>query len=112
MIDLLHAGLGWPVAAAIIALSFVTSLITAAFGIGGGAVMLAAMASLLPPAAIIPVHGIVQFGSNLGRFVAFRTFVRWSVFPPFAAGAVAGVATGGAVVVQLEAAVIELGVPP
>lgn len=110
MIDILHAGLGWPIALMLIALSFVTSLMTAAFGIGGGAVMLAAMASLLPPAAIIPVHGIVQFGSNVGRFIIFRADIRWQVFAPFAIGALAGVATGGALVVQFDAAVIELAV--
>ena len=110
MIDTLHAGLGWPIAATIIALSFVTSMITAAFGIGGGAVMLAAMANLLPPAAIIPVHGIVQFGSNAGRFIIFRAFVRWPVFLPFATGAILGVAMGGALVVQLDAAAIEIAV--
>jgi hypothetical protein len=43
-----------------------------AFGIGGGAALLAVMASLVPPAALIPVHGVVQVGSNLGR--ALTTF--------------------------------------
>jgi uncharacterized protein len=39
--------------------SFGASFITVAFGIGGGAALLALMASLVPPAALIPVHGVV-----------------------------------------------------
>ncbi len=48
----LHAGLGWAVAGILVAASFGTSLITAAFGIGGGGVLLAILASLLPPAVL------------------------------------------------------------
>lgn len=51
----------------LVLVSFGTSLITAAFGIGGGAVLLALLAALMPPAALIPVHGAVQFGSNVFR---------------------------------------------
>ena len=40
--------------------SLVTSFITAAFGIGGGVVLLVFLALVLPPVALIPVHGIVQ----------------------------------------------------
>ena len=54
--DLIHAGLGWPTAGILAALSFAASFITVAFGIGGGAVMLAVLAVMLPAAAIIPVH--------------------------------------------------------
>ena len=68
MLDVpLHAGLGWALAGGLAAASFVTSFITAAFGIGGGGVLLALLASVLPPAALIPVHGLVQLGSNAGR---------------------------------------------
>ena len=45
--------------------SLATSFLTAAFGIGGGFTLIALMA-LLPPAALIPIHGIVQLGSNAG----------------------------------------------
>lgn len=54
---------GWP----IIGLSFFTSLITAAFSIGGGFIMLAVLAQVLAPVALIPVHGAVQLGSSAGR---------------------------------------------
>lgn len=108
MTDLLDAGLGWQIAGALVAISFAASFITAAFGIGGGTVMLAALASLLPPAAIIPVHGIVQLGSNGGRAAMF-----WRHFPrglllPFAIGAVVGIVIGGRLVVALSPGALKL----
>ncbi|MBS0124188.1 sulfite exporter TauE/SafE family protein [Thetidibacter halocola] len=109
-LDLLHAGLGWPVAGTLTALSFVTSFITAAFGIGGGAVMLAVLAVMLPAAAIIPVHGLVQLGSNAGRAAIMLGHVHRVVLPAFIAGALIGVALGGAFVVQLPAGAIQVGV--
>ncbi|MDY0191288.1 MAG: hypothetical protein RBR22_11190, partial [Desulfuromonas sp.] len=41
-----------------------TSAMTAALGVGGGVLLLAVMSMLLPAAAIIPLHGLVQLGSN------------------------------------------------
>ena len=51
--------------------SMATSFITSAFGIGGGAVLLGLLAVKLPPVALLPIHGIVQIGSNLGRTMIF-----------------------------------------
>ena len=105
---LLPAGLGWDVAGLLMALSFAASFITAAFGIGGGAVMLAALASFLPVTAIIPVHGLVQLGSNSGRSLMF-----WRHFPPgllvpFTLGAVIGVLIGGNLVVALSPGALKM----
>ena len=46
-------------------ISSLTSLLTAIAGAGGGAVLIAILALVLPAQAIIPVHGVVQMGSNL-----------------------------------------------
>lgn len=108
--DLLHAGLGWPVALTIAAISFASSFITAAFGIGGGAVMLAVLAVMLPAAAIIPIHGLVQLGSNAGRLGIMLPHVHRAVVPAFLIGALIGVAFGAAFVVQLPAGAIQIGV--
>lgn len=108
--ELLHAGLGWPVAITLTALSFLASFITVAFGIGGGAVMLAVMAVLLPAAAIIPVHGLVQLGSNAGRLSIMLGHVQRAIVPAFVLGALIGVTVGGSMVVQLPAGAIQLGV--
>ncbi|MDH5531615.1 MAG: sulfite exporter TauE/SafE family protein [Paracoccaceae bacterium] len=108
--EFLHAGLGWPIAAAILAVSFASSFVTVAFGIGGGAVMLAVLAILLPAPAIIPVHGVVQLGSNVGRAALMRSHLHLPLVAPFAFGALIGVALGGTFVVQLSPAAIQVGV--
>jgi uncharacterized membrane protein YfcA len=94
----------------LIAASFGTSFITAAFGIGGGVLMLALLASLLPPAALIPVHGLVQLGSNGFRALVLLSHTLWPVVAWFLAGSLVGVALGGAVVVQLPGEVVQIGV--
>lgn len=108
--DLLHGGLGWPVALVLVAVSFASSLMTVGFGIGGGAVMLAVLATLLPAPAIIPVHGLVQLGSNVGRTAILLRHIHLDVVLPFFIGALIGVAFGGAFVVQLDAGVLQIGV--
>ena len=108
--EILHVGLGWPVAAALLAVSFAASFITVAFGIGGGAVMLAVLAILLPAPAIIPVHGLVQLGSNVGRAAIMSRYLYLPVVVPFGIGALIGVAIGGTFVTQLDPATIQIGV--
>ena len=63
--------------------SLVTSFMTAAFGIGGGVVLIVVMALLVPPAALIPVHGIIQLGSNGGRVAIMAKDVVWRPMMPF-----------------------------
>jgi uncharacterized protein len=111
MIDaLLPDGLSPVLALALIAVSFVASLISAAFGLGGGILMLAAMAMVLPPAALIPVHGAVQIGSNAGRtLMMLPHVVRWALLP-FAAGSLVGAVAGGAIAVALPPEAVQIGV--
>lgn len=90
----------------LIALSFLTSLMTAALGLGGGILMVAAMASVVPPAALIPVHGLVQLGSNSGRALLFHRFIRRSIVLWFLLGAVVGVTIGAQVAVRLPREVL------
>ena len=110
MMEMWHAGLGWPTATTLLAFSFASSFITIAFGIGGGAVMLAVLATLLPAPAIIPVHGLVQLGSNAGRAAIMTRYMRFDLLGPFAAGALIGILIGGSLVVQLEPGWIQMGV--
>ena len=94
----------------LMAISFLASLITAAFGIGGGALLLAVMASLLPPTALIPVHGAVQLASNAGRMALLFEHVHWPALKGFALGSVLGACLGGVVVVELPPWIIQLSV--
>ncbi|MET0169003.1 MAG: sulfite exporter TauE/SafE family protein [Aliihoeflea sp.] len=101
-------GLGIPAAAFLIVASFFTSALTASFGVGGGVAMLALMGLFLPVAALIPVHGAVQLGSNTGRAWHQREAIRHGIFVPFVAGSLVGAVVGAAVVIQLPDAVLKL----
>lgn len=90
--------------------SFAGSFITASLGLGGGIFLLAVMASLLPPAALIPVHGVVQLGSNAGRAALLIRQVHRPALPAFAIGALVGAAIGGVVVVDLPPRFMQIGI--
>jgi uncharacterized protein len=91
----LAPGLGpWP-ALALIALSFITSLITATFSLGGGSLLIAAMTLVLPPLVVVPVHGCVQLGSNAGRAVVMREHIQWKFILWVTLGAALGSVIGG-----------------
>lgn len=94
-------GISAAVAALLVAASFFTSAVTASFGIGGGVMMLALMGLFVPVAALIPVQGLVQFGSNAGRTYVQRAHVNKTFLAPFLAGSIAGAAIGAMTVVQL-----------
>lgn len=103
---LLPSGLSPLVAFGLIGTSALTSALTAAFGIGGGLLLLAIMAPVLPPAALVPVHGLVQLGSNSGRALLLVRQVDLGKLAWFLPGASLGVALGGLVVVDLPPAAL------
>lgn len=104
----LPEGLGAAPAALLVVASFFTSALTAAFGVGGGIAMLALMGLFVPVAALIPVHGAVQLGSNTGRTWHQRANVRLDVALPFIAGSFLGALAGAFFVVQLPDAALKI----
>jgi uncharacterized protein len=98
---LLPANVSLTVFVLLVAVSFFTSALTAAFGIGGGVAMLGALAGTVPPAMIVAVHGVVQFGSNIGRAVIQRAHILWRPAALFTVGSVIGATLGAAVFVAL-----------
>ncbi len=104
------AGLDPLIFAALLATSFLGSFITVSMGIGGGALLLAVMASLVPPAALIPVHGVIQVGSNITRATLLRAHVSWPPVAAFAVGSLLGVALGGFVAIELPPPWVQIGV--
>ena len=60
--------------------AFLASIISGAIGMGGGVVLLAVMASVLDPAVVIPIHGVVQLVSNSSRTLILIRQVRWRIF--------------------------------
>ena len=94
-------------AAVLVAASFFTSALTVSVGIGGGVAMLALMGYLVPVAAIIPLHGAVQLGSNVGRVAVLRDHVAWTCLLAFLIGAVPGAWAGSAAVGALPEPVLK-----
>jgi uncharacterized membrane protein YfcA len=90
--------------------SMITSFISSAFGIGGGAILLGLLALKLPPIALLPIHGIVQIGSNLGRAVIFFKDIKRGPLIPFGIGTILGAALGGSLFVQIEPWLLQLSV--
>lgn len=107
---LITGGLDPWIAGALFLVSFLSSFITIAFGIGGGIFLLAIMASLVPPAALIPVHGVIQLGSNFFRAGLLLRQVHWPSVKGFVAGAILGVTLGGLVAVELPPALVTTGI--
>jgi uncharacterized membrane protein YfcA len=76
------------------AVSFVTSLITAAVGIGGGLGLLAVMPSFVPISAVVPLHGVTQLASNASRFVTDHRHAEIRLLPAYFGGACLGSVVG------------------
>ncbi|MBZ8133343.1 sulfite exporter TauE/SafE family protein [Afifella sp. IM 167] len=105
---LLPDGLGLIPALLLIGASALSSALAAAFGLGGGIAMLAALGLALPVPALIPVHGVVQLGSNVGRAVVQRRYAQKRLIWPFAIGAIIGAIIGAQFVVALPEALLKV----
>lgn len=88
--------------------SFFTSALTAALGLGGGVAMLAIMGIGLPVNVLLPVHGIVQLGSNFGRSVIQRQYLVWPLIGYFMLGSIIGVIVGGKISMMIPEAAAKL----
>lgn len=97
-------GLFW----ALVILSAATSMLTAIAGAGGGAVLIGLLALVLPAPAIIPVHGVVQMGSNIGRaYLAWR-HIDWYTVAWFVPFGLLGTVLGSLLLIQLPASLLQL----
>ena len=74
--------------------AFCTSAMTAVTGSGGGTILIAILLQFMPPAAAIPVHGVVQLVSNSWRTWLFRRHMAWHLIWRFALLVPAGIAVG------------------
>lgn len=102
-------GLDLSFALILVAASFITSAVSASAGLGGGIAMLAVMAIKMPVAALIPVHGVVQLGSNFGRAAVQRKDVVWPLVGFFIAGSVVGITIGSHFIRALPEHWLKLG---
>ena len=82
--------------------SFFTSVISAAFGLGGGAMLISIIASLMPPIAIIPVHAVIQVSSNVSRATMMWRHIKYTWMTSFVIGTIIGATIGGQIVFVLQ----------
>ncbi len=73
----------------IVIAAFLTSILSGVFGMAGGIVFMGVLTWLLPAALALALHGVIQFASNLWRFLIHRRHVVWPVLLWFALGAAA-----------------------
>lgn len=92
----------------LILISVFTSAFTAAVGVGGGLLLIMALAQVMPAAALIPVHGMVQTGSNVGRVALTWRHVDRKVIAAFLPGVVLGALAAAWLLVRLPAGLLEL----
>lgn len=93
----------------LVGVAFITSTIAGTLGMLGGITLLSVMTPFYPPAILIPLHGVVQLGSNLSR-VAVNWEYLWfkKVGVPFLFGAILGAGVGARYVVALPEDVFRL----
>lgn len=96
--------------AILLATAVFTAYLTASVGVGGGVFLLAVLSLIMPPAAIIPVHGLVQFGANANRSLLLWRHINWRTLLWFAPGALVGAALASLFLVQLPLPVLQLAI--
>ena len=92
----------------IIISSFISSFISSIIGFGGGMLLLGVLALNFSGSAIIPLHAIIQLGSNLNRLFFFKFNVKWKVIIPFSLGCFIGVPLGGFFSLSINENVIKI----
>ena len=75
-------------------LSFLTSLLTSIFSVGGGLIMLVALAQYFSPGTLIPLHGAIQLSNNLSRTFVYREFYQWKLIKNILIATIFGALSG------------------
>lgn len=86
--------------------SFLAALVNAAFSAGGAMIILAVTSTVLPVAAIVPIHSTLLIGSTSTRALLFWRDIDWEIAGPFMVGSVFAVAIGSRIYVELPDKVI------
>jgi uncharacterized membrane protein YfcA len=88
--------------------AFLSSSLTAVLGLGGGMLLISFMSVFLPPAAVVPVHGVVQFASNASRGAFSPREIRRELLWPFLIGCLIGTLLGSRLVLQVPSAYLPI----
>lgn len=81
--------------------SFAAAFTNAAFANGGAMIILAITSTVLPVAAIVPLHSTLLIGSTASRALVFREHIDWRIAVPFLAGSVIAVAFAARLYVEI-----------
>lgn len=66
------------------------SIVAGVVGVGGGLILIAFLPGMIPVAAIVPVHALVQIFSNSSRAILGWRSLQWEFLLPFTLGSIAG----------------------
>ncbi len=75
-------------------MAYVAAMISAMTGVAGGVLLLSGLILIVPPIAVVPLHGVVQFCAGASRMVFYGKHVVWPVVNPFLLAMVPGAAAG------------------
>ncbi len=86
--------------------SFLAAVCNAAFANGGAMIVLAVTSTVLPVAAIVPIHSTLLIGSTSSRAIVFRHHIDWRIAGPFLVGSVVAVAIAARIYIELPETMI------
>ena len=86
----------------LVAIVLATSCLTAVIGMGGGVLLLTLMPGLVPASAILPLHALTQFASNVSRAGFGWRALDLTIVPAFVLGALAGSWLGSEIYLLLD----------
>ena len=86
--------------------SFLAAVCNAVFANGGAMIILAITSTVLPVAAIVPIHSTLLIGSTASRAIMFRQHIAWRIAAPFLVGSVFAVAIAARIYVELPESII------
>ncbi|MGY8780187.1 MAG: sulfite exporter TauE/SafE family protein [Fidelibacterota bacterium] len=75
----------------LIVAAFLTSMLSAIIGMGGGVTLLGIMAIIIPEGyLVVALHGVIQLVSNGTRVTVYRSHIHKNIFKKFIAGLIPG----------------------
>lgn len=86
--------------------SFLAAVCNAVFSNGGAMIILAITSTVLPVAAIVPIHSTLLIGSTASRAIVFRHHIDWRIAGPFLVGSIIAVAIAARIYVELPETMI------
>ena len=82
--------------------AFLTSMLSAIIGMGGGVTLLGIMAVMIPEGyMVVALHGIIQLVSNVTRTVVYRPHLHGPIFKQFVTGVIPGLLLSALMIVGL-----------